>query len=106
MILFASSSSSVCTEEETCYWGGESTALKKVLVNTLMHEAHHILCHVQHSWALVVTKSNGVDTKQCLVLAGFAKGDVSTSAVLVWAAFGHEVRDDAAQIGNPCVNED
>lgn len=69
--------------------GKERPAIEvvKVLVNTVVHEAHHILCHVQHSWALAVTKSNVVDTKQCLVLAGFEKGDVSTNPVLVcgWA---------------------
>lgn len=64
-----------------------------------MHEAHHILCHVQHSCALVVTKSDVVDTKQCLVLAGFGKGDASTSPALVWVGFGHEVRDAAQMSG-------
>lgn len=42
--------------------------------------------------------SDAVDTKECLVLAGFGKGDVSTSPVWVWVRFGHEVSDDAAQI--------
>jgi len=91
-----SSSSSVCRAGETCYWGGESTALKKVWVNTTVHGAYHIPCHVQHSWALEVIEHDVVDTKQCPVLAGFGKGDVSMSPFLVW--LGHEVRDDGAQM--------
>ena len=98
MILVASNGSSVCRVGETCYWGDASMALKKVLVNTPVHEGHHILYYVQHSWALVMTKSDVMDMKQCLVLAGFGKGNVSTSPVLGWVGFGHEVRDDAAQM--------
>lgn len=97
MTSVASNSSSVCRVGKT--WGDETAALKQVLVNTPVREAHHVLCHVQHSWDLV-TKSDVVDTKQCLVLAGSGRRDVSTSPVLVWVGFSHEggLLDAAAQM--------